>query len=71
MEYLLLTGAVVGTVEFIRRVFEKDYEAAVIIAAAATVGGLYGFLGIDATSIAEGVVFGLAASGVVTVADRV
>lgn len=71
MEYLLLTGAVIGSVEFIRRLFERDYEAAVIIAVAALVGGLYGFLGIDATSVAEGIVFGLAASGVVTVADRV
>lgn len=71
MEYLLLTGAVVGAVEFIRRMFEKDHEAAVIIFVAAFVGGLYGFLGIDATSVAEGIVVGLAASGLVTVASRV
>lgn len=71
MEYLLLTGAVVGSVELIRRMFEKDYEAAVIIFVAALIGGIYGFMGIDATSIAEGIVVGLAASGLVTVASRV
>lgn len=71
MEYLLLTGAVVGAVEFIRRMFEKDHEAAVIIFISALIGGIYGFMGIDATSVAEGIVVGLAASGLVTVASRV
>lgn len=71
MEFLLLTGAVVGAVEFIRRLFERDYQAAIIIFVAALIGGLYGFLGIDATSVAEGIVVGLAASGLVTVANRV
>lgn len=71
MEYALLIGAVAGVTEFIKRLFDRDYRASVIILAAALVGGLFGATGVEAVSIAEGVVAGLAASGVVTIATKV
>lgn len=71
MEYLLLGGAVIGAVELIKRAFDKDYRTVTIIAVAGLIGALYGWLGIEAASAADGLVAGFAASGVVTLAAKV
>lgn len=70
MQYLLATAMVVGVVELVRRAFDRDYRAVVTIVAAAFVGGLCGFLGIESLDIATGIVIGLAGSGIVTVAQN-
>lgn len=71
MEYLLVTAMVVGIVEFIKRLQLKDFYAAITILAAAGVGALAGVLGIEGINVATGIVVGLAASGLVTVASKV
>lgn len=69
MTALILTGLCMGTVELIKRLFDKDWRAAVTIAGCALVGGLAGMaLGI---TILQGIVFGLAATGYITLAQNV
>lgn len=71
MEYVLVTGMVIGVVEFIKSLFDRNFRAACIIAASAFVGGLCGVFGVENVTVPLGIVVGLAASGVVTVAKRV
>jgi len=71
MEYVLVTGMVIGVVEFIKSLFDRNFRSACIIAGAAFVGGLCGFFGVEGVTVPLGIVVGLAASGVVTVAKRV
>ncbi|WP_407107229.1 hypothetical protein [Rhodococcus aetherivorans] len=71
MESLFLIVAVAGATEFVKRLFDRDYRAAVIIAVSATIGGVAGLFGIDGLTIANGIMLGVAASGVVTVAAKV
>lgn len=64
-----LSFAVVGVVELIKRVFDKDYKTAAIIAGAAAVGALGGFaVGIPWIA---GLVIGLEGSGVITAASYI
>lgn len=70
MEFLLVTAMVVGVVEFLRRLQQKDYFAAITIIAAAGVGALSGYLGVEGIDVPTGIVVGLAGSGLVTVASR-
>lgn len=67
----LLTSMVVGTVELIKRLFDKDYRTACIIAGAALVGGLAGALLFPIVGFSLGLVTGLGASGVVKIASKV
>ena len=65
----VLTGLVAGVVELVKRVFDKDWRAAVTIVLAGIVGGLGAlYMGTD---FLAGVVFGLAASGFVTIAQNI
>lgn len=62
----LLTAMCAGTVELIKRLFKRDFEAASYIAASAVVGGLAGVFLLPAVGLPIGIVAGLAASGVIT-----
>ena len=69
MTAIVLTGLVMGGAELIKRLFDKDWRAAAIITASALIGGLAGMsLGI---TILQGIVFGLAASGYITLAQNI
>ena len=69
MTAIILTGLVMGGAELIKRLFDKDWRAAAIIASSALIGGLAGMsLGI---TILQGIVFGLAASGYITLAQNI
>lgn len=71
MDAILIT-AVVGVVELIKRLFDKDYRAAAIIAGAAVVGGLFGYFEwVQGVTVPEGLVIGLGASGLVNVVEKV
>lgn len=66
---IILTGLVMGGVELVKRLLDKDWRAALIIAVAAIVGGIAGLaLGIN---ILQGIAYGLAASGYVTFAQNI
>lgn len=71
VESIFVVGAVVGATELIKRLKEKDYWAALTIAVSAAIGALAGVFGIDGLTVAYGIVAGLAASGLVTVATKV
>ena len=69
MTAIILTGLVMGGAELIKRLFDKDWRAAAIIASSALIGGLAGMaLGI---TILQGIAFGLAASGYITLAQNI
>lgn len=66
---VVLTGLVAGGTELIKRLFDKDWRAAVTIVVAAIIGGLGGL--VFGANFLVGVVFGLAASGYVTIAQNI
>lgn len=66
---VILTGLVAGGVELLKRLFDKDWRAAATIVVAALIGGA-GSL-VFGTNFLVGMVFGLAASGYVTIAQNV
>jgi hypothetical protein len=68
MESLFITGAVIGFVQLVKSLFDKDYRSAVIIAGSAVIGGIVGYFGVDNLSIPTGILYGLAASGTITTA---
>lgn len=69
MTAVILTGLVMGGAELIKRLFDKDWRAAAIIASSAVIGGLSGMsLGI---TVLQGIAFGLAASGYITLAQNI
>lgn len=71
MNDILFATAIVAVVEFVKRLFDKDYRAAVIIAAAGIAGGLAANYELVNLTIARGVVAGLGASGLVNVVEKV
>lgn len=66
---IILLGMVAGVIELIKRLFAKDWKAAITIAAAALVGALVSLA--IAINPLLGAVIGLAASGYVTIAQHV
>lgn len=69
MTALILTGLVMGASELVKRLFAKDWKAAVTIAVSATIGGVAGpMLGITAL---QGIAYGLAASGYITLVQNI
>lgn len=69
---IVLVAAVVGAVEFLRRLQLHDYFAAITIAVSALIGVLCGVF--HAPGVVDGwagLVMGLGASGLVTVASKV
>lgn len=68
---ILLVGAVMGFVELVKRVFDKDWRAVVIIIGSGLVGGLVSLFPEMGFSFLTGVVGGLAASGFITLGQNV
>lgn len=66
---VVLTGLVAGGTELIKRIFDKDWRAAVTIVVAAIIGGLGGL--VFGVNFLVGMVFGLAASGYITIAQHI
>lgn len=64
-----IIGSVAGVVELVKRLFAKDWKACIIILGAALTGGLAS-LALPEISLITGVVYGLAASGYVTIAQN-
>ena len=67
----LLTTAVIGATELIKRAFDKDYKAVVTSIVAALIGGFgaCAFGGFTAVVFFSGLAVGLGASGIVKVAQ--
>ena len=72
MENAFIVTAVVAATEFLRRVNVKDWFGAMTIVLSAVIGGLAGYFHLAGTANFEaGLLLGLGASGLVTVANRV
>lgn len=69
MELLFVGVAVAGFTQLVKCLFDKDYRSAVIITGSAIIGGLAGFFQIEVMSVPAGIVAGLFASGLVTLAQ--
>lgn len=69
METTFIVGAVIGFTQLVKSAFDRDYRTVVIIVGAAVIGALAGFFGIDGVTIPAGIVLGLSAAGVVTLAQ--
>lgn len=66
---ILLTGFVIGFVEFAKALYDKEWRKAIVIAVAGIAGGVVApFIGLP---IVTGIVGGLAASGAVTLVQNV
>lgn len=64
----IILGMVAGVVELIKRAFEKDWKAVLIIAGAGIAGALTALL--ISVNPLVGAVVGLAASGYITIAQN-
>ena len=67
---VFVTIAVVGFTEFVRRLKDKDYYAALTIAGAVVIGASAGFFNVEGLTVSTGIIAGLAGSGAVTLATR-
>lgn len=69
MTAVILTGLVMGGVELVKRLFEKDWKASTIIVVSSLIGGVAGLsMGL---SVFQGIAYGLAASGYITLVQNV
>lgn len=66
---VVLTGLVAGGTELVKRLFDADWRTVITIIVAALIGG-FGGLVFEAPFLV-GMVFGLAASGYITIAQNV
>ncbi len=65
----VLTGLVAGGTELVKRLFDADWRAVVTIIVAALIGGFGGL--VFGANFLVGMVFGLATSGYITIAQNV
>lgn len=66
-ESVFITAAVVAVVQFLKLLKASDWVGALTIVVAAAIGGLAGWASIDSLTVTQGIIAGLAASGVYTV----
>ncbi|MGW5074084.1 hypothetical protein [Rhodococcus sp. NPDC004095] len=71
MEELFIITAVAGATELIKRTYDRDFRAATIIAMSAAIGLAVGLTGLYGATVASGLIFGLGASGLVTVSQKI
>lgn len=65
----VLTGLVTGGTELVKRLFDADWRAVVTIVVAALIGGAGGL--VFGANFLVGMVFGLASSGYITIAQNI
>lgn len=69
-ESLFVTLVVVAIVQLIKYIREKAWDSVATIISAALVGGLAGYFGVDSLNVTSGIIAGLTASGLITVAQK-
>lgn len=65
----VLTGLVAGGTELVKRLFDADWRAVATIIVAALIGGAGGL--VFGANFLVGMVFGLASSGYITIAQNI
>lgn len=68
MEILFITIAVAGFTQLVKSLFDGDYRSATIITGSAVIGGVAGFFHVQGIDVVTGIMAGLSASGLITVA---
>lgn len=63
--------AVAGATELVKRLWAKDFEGTTIIALSGVIGALAGAFVIDGLTVANGIVAGLSASGLITTLQKI
>ncbi|WP_438979893.1 hypothetical protein [Polynucleobacter sp.] len=71
MESLFVVTAVVGFVEVLRRAYMKDWFSVLTIIGATIIGLVAGYYKVEGLTLTTGLIAGLGASGLVTVASKV
>jgi hypothetical protein len=71
MENVLLATAIAGVTELLKRIHDKDYRGAIVIALAAGIGALAGALNVQGLTVEVGVITGLGIAGIHTIATRI
>lgn len=71
VEAILLIGGVMGFVELIKKLFEKDWRSAIIIFGSGLVGGLLSLFPEMSFSVLTGIVGGLTASGIIKISQDI
>jgi hypothetical protein len=71
MEYILVTTMVVALTEAVKAASDRNWRTVVVIVGSALIGAGCGLLGIEGLDVVQGIVVGLGASGVVTVAKKI
>lgn len=71
MQQLFLATAIAAVTELLKRLNDKDYRGAVVIALAALLGVLAGAFNIEGLTVATGLISGLGIAGVHTIAKQV
>ena len=69
--FILVIPMIIGVVELVKRLFDRDFRGACIIIAAAATGAACGAFGIEHISVPTGIVLGFAASGAVATAAKI
>ena len=69
-QFALLAAVLVGVNQFIKTLRAKDYWGAVTIISAATVGAVFGLLGLEGLSVVQGVALGFGSVGTLTTASK-
>lgn len=62
----LLTSMVIGGTELVKRAFDRDWRAVVIILVSTAIGGFGGAVLLPSIGLVFGLVIGLSGSGVIT-----
>lgn len=71
MESVLLATSVAAVTEFLKRLNDRDYRGALIIAVAGAVGFVAGLVSFQGLTTTTGVIMGLGIAGVHTIATRI
>lgn len=71
MQQILLATSIAAVTEALKRLNDKDYRGAVIIAIAGGLGALFGAFSVEGLTIGTGIVTGLGIAGVHTIAKQV
>lgn len=62
-QYILLAAVIAGVTELINRLRARDYWVALTVATAATIGGVFGYFGIEGLTLVTGIAAGFGTSG--------
>lgn len=69
-ESIFVTTIVIAITQLIKFIREKAWDSVVTLVSAGVVGGVAGAFGIEGLTVVTGILAGLAAAGIVTVASK-